>query len=40
MAECNVIAHRGANIIAPQNTIEAFKMSKESVVTVSKQIFI
>ena len=29
MAVCNVIAHRGANIIAPQNTIEAFKMSKE-----------
>ena len=29
MAECNVIAHRGANIIAPQNTIEAFKMSME-----------
>ncbi|MBE6800253.1 MAG: glycerophosphodiester phosphodiesterase [Ruminococcaceae bacterium] len=29
MAECNVIAHRGANIIAPQNTIEAFRMSME-----------
>lgn len=29
MAECNVISHRGANLVAPQNTIEAFKKSKE-----------
>ena len=29
MSGCNVIAHRGANIVAPQNTIEAFKMSME-----------
>ena len=29
MSECNVIAHRGANIIAPQNTLEAFKMAIE-----------
>jgi glycerophosphoryl diester phosphodiesterase len=27
MAECNVISHRGANQIAPQNTLEAFKRS-------------
>ena len=27
MAECNVISHRGANHIAPQNTLEAFKKS-------------
>ena len=26
---CNVISHRGANIVAPQNTIEAFKKSIE-----------
>lgn len=29
MADCNVIAHRGANLVAPQNTLEAFKMSME-----------
>ncbi len=27
MAECNVISHRGANRVAPQNTLEAFKNS-------------
>lgn len=27
MAQCNVISHRGANKVAPQNTIEAFKKS-------------
>ena len=27
MAECNVISHRGANKVAPQNTLEAFKKS-------------
>ena len=26
---CNVISHRGANLVAPQNTIEAFKKSIE-----------
>lgn len=29
MANCNVISHRGANQVAPQNTIEAFKKSIE-----------
>lgn len=29
MMDCNVISHRGANLIAPQNTIEAFKKSIE-----------
>ncbi len=29
MAECNVISHRGANLVAPQNTIEAFRKSME-----------
>ncbi len=29
MSECNVISHRGANQVAPQNTIEAFKKSIE-----------
>lgn len=29
MANCNVISHRGANRVAPQNTIEAFKKSIE-----------
>ena len=29
MAKCNVISHRGANLVAPQNTIEAFKKSME-----------
>lgn len=29
MANCNVISHRGANLVAPQNTIEAFKKSIE-----------
>ncbi len=27
MAECNVISHRGANRVAPQNTLDAFKKS-------------
>lgn len=27
MVECNVISHRGANKVAPQNTLEAFKKS-------------
>lgn len=27
MPNCNIIAHRGANKIAPQNTLEAFKIS-------------
>ncbi|MBO5462651.1 MAG: glycerophosphodiester phosphodiesterase [Clostridia bacterium] len=29
MIDCNVISHRGANLVAPQNTIEAFRKSKE-----------
>lgn len=29
MANINVISHRGANLVAPQNTIEAFKKSIE-----------
>ncbi len=29
MIDCNVISHRGANLVAPQNTIEAFKKSME-----------
>lgn len=29
MNSCNVIAHRGANLVAPQNTIEAFKKAIE-----------
>ena len=29
MTNCNVISHRGANRVAPQNTIEAFKRSIE-----------
>lgn len=29
MNGCNVISHRGANLVAPQNTIEAFKKSIE-----------
>ena len=29
MTGCNVISHRGANQVAPQNTIEAFKKSIE-----------
>lgn len=29
MANCNVISHRGANLVAPQNTLEAFKKSIE-----------
>ena len=29
MIKCNVISHRGANMVAPQNTIEAFKKSIE-----------
>lgn len=29
MTNCNVISHRGANRVAPQNTIEAFKKSIE-----------
>lgn len=29
MAECNVISHRGANLVAPQNTIVAFQKSME-----------
>lgn len=29
MAKCNVISHRGANMVAPQNTIIAFKKSIE-----------
>lgn len=27
MAKCNVISHRGANRVAPQNTLDAFKRS-------------
>ncbi len=27
--DCNVISHRGANLVAPQNTIEAFRKSME-----------
>lgn len=27
MAKCNVISHRGANKVAPQNTLDAFKKS-------------
>ena len=29
MGNCNVISHRGANLVAPQNTIEAFRKSIE-----------
>ena len=29
MIDCNVISHRGANQVAPQNTIEAFEKSIE-----------
>ena len=29
MINCNVIAHRGANLVAPQNTLEAFRKSIE-----------
>ena len=29
MSNCNVIAHRGANLVAPQNTIEAFRKAIE-----------
>ena len=29
MKNCNVISHRGANQVAPQNTIEAFEKSIE-----------
>ncbi len=29
MSKCNVISHRGANKVAPQNTIAAFKKSAE-----------
>lgn len=29
MATCNVISHRGANLVAPQNTIVAFQKSME-----------
>ena len=29
MINCNVIAHRGANLVAPQNTLEAFRKSME-----------
>ncbi len=29
MTDCNVISHRGANQVAPQNTIEAFEKSIE-----------
>lgn len=29
MMDCNVISHRGANLVAPQNTLEAFRKSIE-----------
>ncbi len=29
MKDCNVIAHRGANLVAPQNTLEAFRKAME-----------
>ena len=29
MAVCKVISHRGANLVAPQNTIPAFEKSLE-----------
>lgn len=29
MSECNIIAHRGANKVSPQNTLEAFKIAMQ-----------